>query len=597
MHTPETPNLYSETSPYARTAEQSDLHTSLVESSQYVRSPWDVVSEPSGSEHWTPAVSPVGYFPLVSSPSHAENISQRSLSPFYPPSQTGSPVESNVHVLPPSDACLAHPGSWRGIAPSEALAHLAPVTQLHSSLPVSGDFSKVGGYTSIPQPGSASVQAQHKRDYLALNNTEQRRASGTSTQVSSTGEDERTCYDGESPVQGFRGAQTDETAADSDSVWSGRGTPSPTSPSRPPRSRTFRPTVENIPNISQASRSFVASKTSPASVPPMGHWIRQQTHATVPASRVPSPQASEPERDDLPHRRKRKVEELHPAESHHHALSPAYAASLADSTVADSHAAGPSRARKQRRAQPADDNEGSADLSFDEGKKAKRRGAPSMKARWDPTTATLNDWITSAIETGSTLRGRKKILEKTACRLCADGAQQTSQGRHLKSHHRGSLGQQFTAGTTLTPYETILLFHFTLSFVQNNFPHALGDIRLVNDMGRFLKHHRDVPDVAHPQFDGELLYPSLYQQVCRLSRGWNLVCEWCDTVCSRSDAMNRHLRTVCTLIPEERRAALIEAFRGKSSGATRGRRRSEKKKAASSSNDEDDDDYEEDYDD
>jgi hypothetical protein len=69
LHASETPNHYSETSPYARTAEQSDLHTSLVESSQHVLSPWDVVSEPSGSEHWTPAVSPVGYFPLVSSSS------------------------------------------------------------------------------------------------------------------------------------------------------------------------------------------------------------------------------------------------------------------------------------------------------------------------------------------------------------------------------------------------------------------------------------------------------------------------------------------------------------------------------------------------
>ena len=457
----------------------------------------------------------------------------------------------------------------------------------------------------MPVPTSTLIQTH---DYPDLNSTEQRRASGTSTHVSSTCEDERTCYDGESPVQGFRGAQTDETAADSDSVWSGRGTPSPISPSRAPRSRSFRSTVENVPHISQISRSFMPSKAVPAPIPPMGPWIPQQSRATVPASRIPSPQASDPDCEaDFPHYRKRKVEveELHSTGPHHHAPLLTYVHALpplpADRVASDSLPVGSSRARKHRKTQPSDGYEDNGDLSFDEGRKAKRRGAPPMKARWDPATATLNDWITSAIETGSTLRGRKKILEKTTCRLCADGAQQTSQGRHLKSHHRGALGQQFAAGhTPLMPYEMILLFHFTLSFVQNNLPHALEDTSLVNDMERFLRHHRDVPDAAHPQFDGELLYPSLYKQMCQLSREWSLVCEWCDTACSRSDAMNRHLRTVCTMIPQDRRAALIEAFRGKSSGATRGRRRSEKKKKAtpSSSHDEDDDDYEEDdYDD
>jgi hypothetical protein len=527
------------------------------------------------------------------------------LSPYFPPSQTGSPAGPNVRILPPSDAFLAHPGSWTGIILPEALTHLAPTAPLHPSAPASNDVSKASrfaGSAVVPVPASSPIQAQRQRECLALNDAEQRRASGTSTQVSST-EDERTCYDGESPVRSFRGAPTDETAADSDSVWSGHRTPSPISPSRLSGARSFRPTIESVPYISQTSRSFVASKTAPAPVPPMDQWIPQQTQGIVPSSRVPSPQASDGDCEADLHHRKRKVDELHSAGLHRHAPFPTYVHTLpppSESAVSDFHAAGPSRARKQRKTQLSDDYEESGDLSFDDGKKAKRRGAPSMRARWDPTTATLNDWITSAIETGSALRGRKKILEKTACRLCADGAQHTSQGRHLKSHHRGSLGQQFAAGhTTLTPYEMILLFHFTLSFVQNKMPHALGDTALVNDMERFLKHHRDVPDVAHPDFKGELLYPSLYQQVCRLSRGWNLVCEWCDTVCSRSDAMNRHLRTVCTMIPEERRAPLIEAFRGKSSGATRGRRRSEKKKKTTpSSNDDDDDDYEEgDYDD
>lgn len=58
-------NFSSETSQHARTAEQSHLHFSLAESSQHVRSPWELVSEPSGSEHWTPAVSPVSNFALV----------------------------------------------------------------------------------------------------------------------------------------------------------------------------------------------------------------------------------------------------------------------------------------------------------------------------------------------------------------------------------------------------------------------------------------------------------------------------------------------------------------------------------------------------
>lgn len=495
---------------------------------------------------------------------------------------------------------MAHPGSWTGIILPEALTHLAPAAPIHPSAHASCDSSKARRFASpavVPVLVSSPIQGQRQRDCLALNDPERRRASGTSTQVSST-EDERTCFDGESPVRSFRGAPTDETAADSDSVWSGHRTPSPTSPSRPPGARSFRPTAESVPYISQTSRSFTASKTAPTPVPPMGQWIPQQTQRIASSPRVPSPQASDGDSDHL-HHRKRKVDELHSAALHHHTSLPPYAHTLplpSDGATSDSHTAGPSRARKQRKTQLSDGYEDSADLSFDEGKKVKRRGAPSMRVRWDPTTATLNDWITSAIETGSALRGRKKILEKTACRLCTDGAQQTSQGRHLKSHHRGSLGQQFAAGhTALSPYEMILLFHFTLSYVQNKMPRALEDRSLVNDMERFLKHHRDVPDVAQTQFDGELLYPSLYQQVCRLSRGWNLVCEWCDTVCSRSDAMNRHLRTVCTMIPDERRAALIEGYRGKSSGATRGRRRPEKKKkAASSSNDDDDDDYEED---
>jgi hypothetical protein len=70
-----TRNFSSETSQLARTAEQSDLHVSLVESSQHLLSPWDVVSEPSGSEHWTPAVSPVSYFTLVFPLPNSEDLS------------------------------------------------------------------------------------------------------------------------------------------------------------------------------------------------------------------------------------------------------------------------------------------------------------------------------------------------------------------------------------------------------------------------------------------------------------------------------------------------------------------------------------------
>lgn len=477
--------------------------------------------------------------------------------------------------------------------------------QLHDNLIQAGLQTN----SDARRPATPAIMSQQtcshacsKGEFLTPSDISQRRISGTSTQVSSVGEDDGTCIEGESPVQSFRGVTTDETAADSDSVWSshGNGTPSPTSSSRVHGAVISRSPAEIIPRISQSSRSRVAGKTVPGLAPPMGHWVSPPASGS--RMRIPSPQAIDADYEaDFPRHRKRKADQLFSTLGHSAAYGempvdhPSPPSSIHSSVFAGDEP-GSSRARKQRKTLSPDDDGDTAERTMTEGKTKRGRGAMATKARWDPMTATLNDWITSAIETSSGLRGRKKILENTPCRLCGGDAKHSSPGRHLKTHHRGTLGQQFANESELRPYDIILLLHFTLSFVQNNGPHPQDDAKLALDVDRFLRDYPGVPDVSHPSFDAERAYPALCHQMRRLSRGWNLVCEWCDTVCSRSDALNRHLRTVCTMIPDDVKKALLATYRGKASSATRRRRRGgdKKRKASSSSNDDDDDEYEDD---
>lgn len=449
----------------------------------------------------------------------------------------------------------------------------------------------------------------------------QRRVSGASTQVSSAGDDDGTCVDSElqSPAQSLRNAATtderDDSAVESDSVWSTNGTSAPMTPVRAPHptrnahiphtpavNTRLGPIAEAIPRISRTSRPQGAGV-------PLGHWLSPPAPAYF-----PPPQATDGDYEsDFPRHRKRKADQLHVANTeavsattYAHATpierpSPSSSSIHSPAAYAGSDEPGPSRPYKQRKTVSADE----ADPSFDDSQpsSSKRTKGGATKARWDPMTATLNDWITSAIETGTALRGRKKILENTICRLCGGDTKHSSPGRHLKTHHRGTLGQRFAKNENeLEASEMVLLCHFTLSHVQNNLPDAMKDANLAQDINRFLHDYPDVlpSDIDHSvAFDAKHSYPALYRQVRLFSQGSNFVCEWCDTPCSRSDALNRHLRTVCTMIPEDVRTQLVAAFKGKAAGATRRRRgdkTSRRKKASPSSSNDEDDEYDEDDD-